>query len=95
MDSKPILAALCAAFLLAGCGPKPSDVKPAPDVVKVPVPTYVPIPASMTARCRVPKLAESNGDLTDLAHAFVAAFEKCNVKLDTIGKVQGSPVPSK
>ncbi len=77
---------------LAGCKeaqPKPD--KPA-EVIKVYVPTYVPIPKSLTKRCQWPK-GKALLEVIEVAKARRICNEKYEGQFDAIDAIQGTPVP--
>lgn len=84
-----VLSALTLA--LAGCASAPARIVP-PDVVRVPVTRYVPIPASLTTPCPIaePK-ALTVGQAVSVARERKRALEVCNAQLDQIRAQQGTP----
>ena len=82
-------------LILAGCGRdnlKPDDVPPAPQLVEVPVPTFVPIDPELTARCQW----RDTAPLQEMP-AVASERKKClrfyEANLGAISKIQGKPVP--
>lgn len=84
---------LIAAIMAASCG-KTAPTKPGlpAQVIKVYVPTYVPIPKSLTKRCAWPK-GKSLLDVIEVAKARRVCNETYERQLDAVDAIQGAPVP--
>ena len=81
-------AVALAALLLAGCNSTPKAI-PMPQVVRVPVTQYVPVPAELTKRCPVAELADRTVEsVVEAANARKLALEQCNRQLDEIEGLQ-------
>lgn len=75
---------------LAGCKEvQPKPAKPA-EVIKVYVPTYVPIPKWLTKRCQWPK-GKSLLEVVEVAKARRICNEKYEGQFDAIDSMQGTP----
>ena len=81
-----------AIVLLAGCKEAPVKTLPPAEVVKVYVPTYVPIDKKLTARCSWPK-GKKLLDVVEVAKARRVCLEKYELHFDAIDDIQGKPVP--
>jgi len=66
-------------------------VCPAPTIVQVPVPTYVPIDPELTKP--LPIATGGLADIPAVARERRRALEQCNIDRATVGKIQGKPVP--
>lgn len=83
-------AALIAALALAGCQATP-EVRPfvAPEIIRVPVKTYVALPEELTKPCPVPAIkGRTVGDVVEVANARKVALEQCNAQLRAIRESQ-------
>lgn len=81
---------LLAMLALVGCKSAGPAVAPAPQIIRVPVTTYVPVPDKLTKPCPI-----ARGDLDEVvivARKRKAALEKCNGQLDAIRAIQGTDV---
>lgn len=65
---------------------------PAPEVIRVPVPTYVPIDAELTARCQWRKSAPLEV-MPSVARERKKCLQFYEANLGAIERVQGKPVP--
>lgn len=77
-----------ASLMLASCQSVGPAVPPAPEVIRVPVTTYVPVPEKLTAPCPI-----ARGDLEQVvivARKRKASLEKCNGQLEQIRALQGT-----
>ena len=84
------------AVLLVACGTDRDlsrGIPPAPEVVQVPVPTFVPIDKRLTARCTWRKSAPLEV-MPSVARERKKCLEQYEGQLDGIEKVQGKPVPN-
>lgn len=82
--------ALIAVLALAGCKTAP-EARPfvAPEIVRVPVKTYVALPEEMTLDCPVPAIkGRTVGDVVEVANARKVALEQCNAQLRAIRAAQ-------
>lgn len=81
--------------LLAGC--RRDDVRepapaPAPEVIRVPVATFVPIPDEMTAPCRWTREAPPS-EVFDVAEGRRRCLIRYESQFKAIKGIQGRPVP--
>ncbi|MEN5117493.1 hypothetical protein ABE488_09195 [Luteimonas sp. TWI662] len=79
--------------LIAGC--RRDDVRepaPAPEVIRVPVATYVPIPDEMTAACRWTREAPPS-EVFDVAEGRRRCLVRYESQFRAIKGVQGRPMP--
>lgn len=77
---------LVAVALLAGCKTKGPVV---PSVVRVPVTTYVALPADLTRACdEVAKKEDTYAEAIRLANTRLASLKECNARLERIRKLQ-------
>ncbi|SDW94526.1 Rz1-like lysis system protein LysC [Lysobacter enzymogenes] len=87
------IAALIALVVLAGCqttAPAPT----VPSVVRVPVQTFVPLPAELTRDCEdVPKQSNTYGEAVRLANARKAAADECTSRMRQIRNLQPEAKP--
>lgn len=78
---------LVAALLLAGCASAPQQA-PMPEVVKVPVVEYVPVPDKLTKPCPVTRAKSRTVEaVVDAYNANVTALETCNADKAAIRKL--------
>lgn len=84
----------CAAALillvLAGCQSAP-EARPfvQPEIIRVPVKTYVPLPAELTKPCPVPAIkGRKVGDVVQASNARKVALDRCNAQLKAILELQ-------
>lgn len=86
----------CAALILlvlitccgATCSTKPTPPT-IPEIVRVPVITYVPLPAEVTRDCEdVAKQSNSYGEAVRLANARKAALDECSGRMRQIRDLQ-------
>lgn len=78
---------------LAACGSAPrKENAPAPDVVQVPVATFVPISGGLTQRCAWP-VAGKPSEVFAVANGRKRCLLQYEAQLDAIERVQGKPVP--
>lgn len=79
------------AAMLAGCqtaAPLPT----VPNVVRVQVPTFVPLPAELTRDCEdIPKQSNTYGEAVRLANARKAATDECSGRMRQIRNLQPTP----
>ena len=82
--------ALIAVLALAGCKTAP-EARPfvAPEIVRVPVKTYVALPEELTKPCPIPAIkGRTVGDVVEVANARKVALDQCNAKLRAIRESQ-------
>lgn len=96
MDRFMRCGAMLVAGLLAGCRPGAvkDDWAPAvsPDLVEVPVATFVPISEELTARCRWRDTAPLE-EMPAVANERKRCLRFYEANLGAISKIQGKPVP--
>jgi type IV pilus biogenesis protein CpaD/CtpE len=88
----PVLLAVVT--LLVGCASAnalTSKTCPPPEIVRVPVPYYVPVDASLTTPLPIAKGGLS--DIPAVARERRKALEQANIDRAAIRKMQGTPVP--
>ena len=86
---------IAAALLLAGCQSAPPKTNlPAPDIIKVPVATYVPIDAALMKRCTWVRAGKPSA-VFEVSNGRKRCLDQYEAQLDTIEKVQGKPVPER
>lgn len=79
------------AVLLAGCQTA-APLTTIPEIVRIPVPTYVLLPAEVTRDCEdVPKQSNSYGEAVRLANARKAALDECSARMRQIRSLQPTP----
>lgn len=79
------LALIGLVILLMGCATRPV----VPKVVRVQVPTYVALPASLTADCDVYRAkGQTVGEAVVAANKRLAALNTCNERLKAIRNLQ-------
>lgn len=82
------IAAMILAVGLAGCqtaAPAPTI----PEIVRVPVTTYIPLPAEVIRDCEdVPKQSNSYGEAVRLANSRKAALDECSGRMRQIRNLQ-------
>lgn len=77
--------ALIALILITGCASRPV----VPKVVRVQVPTYVALPASLTKDCDVYQVrGQTVGEAITAANKRLAALKACNERLKAIRGLQ-------
>ena len=75
---------------LGGC----ATIPPAPKVISVSVPTYVPIPVQLSADCPIAMPKDlTEGELYRTARERRAELEACNADKKAIRGLSGSPAP--
>lgn len=80
-----MLSAAAAALLLAGCQSCPERPPVLTEIVKVPVRTTVPVPAELSAPCKVAKAENRTVEAVVSAYnANVENLEACNRRLQEI-----------
>lgn len=82
-----------AALMLGACQlapPKPNP--PAPDVIEVPVATYVPIDAALTKRCSWVRAGKPSA-VFEVSNGRKRCLEQYEAQFDAIEQVQGRPGP--
>ena len=80
---------LAGVILLSGCATTP----PAPKVVSISIPTYVPIPPELSADCPIPVLGvRTVGGAIEYAIRLKGALVACSDRMGAIRGIQGSPV---
>lgn len=85
-----------AVFLIAivGCGRdvRPDPIPPAPEIIEVPVPYYVPVGDELLAPCQWIKSAPQ-----EVIHSVARGRRKClevyEANIEGIRKIRGQPVP--
>ncbi|MBD8696586.1 hypothetical protein [Stenotrophomonas sp. CFBP 13718] len=80
---------------LAACSsspPKAPPSAPVPAVVKVPVATYVPIPARLTSRCVWSREGEPS-QVFAVSNGRRRCLLQYEAQFDAVEQVQGKPVP--
>jgi len=86
----PIVAAV---VFLTGCGIAPVKTNPpAPDVLKVPVATYVPIDAALTKRCNWARAGKPSA-VFEVSNGRKRCLDLYEAQFDAIEQVQAKPVP--
>lgn len=81
-------------LLLAGCRSAP-EARPfvAPEIIRVPVARFVPLPDELTRPCAVPALAgRTVGDVVQASNARKLALARCNAQLRAIRDLQPEEV---
>ncbi|WP_223621164.1 hypothetical protein [Lysobacter sp. ESA13C] len=74
---------------LAGCQTSPPSEPVLPAVVRVPVPTYVAVPAELTRDCdEVVKQGNTYGEAVRLANSRKAALDECTARMREIRALQ-------
>ncbi|CAM0123158.1 conserved exported hypothetical protein [Stenotrophomonas maltophilia] len=82
------------AGLLAACQAAPAKQNPPPAaILKVPVPTYVPIDAKLRLRCRWVKEAAPSA-VFEVSNGRKRCLDQYEAQFDAIEQVQGKPIPS-
>lgn len=92
---KPLVL-LSFSAILAGCSTENTLTKkvcPPPDIVKVPVPYYVPVDDSLTTPLPIAK--GGLADIPAVSRERRKALEQANIDRATVRKIQGTPVPEK
>lgn len=88
-----LLLTALAALLLAACAKDNVRPPPAPRVVEVPVPTYVPVPDSLLAQCHWRRTAP-----LEVMPAVASERKRClelyEADREAIRKITGKPVPA-
>lgn len=78
-----------ATLVLAGCATQSACIKPAPQVVKVTVKEYVPVPAAFTAPVPLAKPQDATVvECVRVAIQRAAAIGQCNAQFEAIRKLQ-------
>lgn len=87
------LAALLS-LTVAGCTSMPeADLRMAPpELIRVPVPTYVPIPSEMTQRCRWVDTAPPS-QVFSVSAGRKTCLQRYEKQLQAVERVQGQPAP--
>ena len=83
------IAVAIVALALAGCATQSACIKPAPQIVKVPVIQYVPVPAALTAP--VPLAKPQDATVVECVRVNIqraAAIGQCNAQMDKIRQLQ-------
>jgi hypothetical protein len=76
-------------FALAGCATQSACIKPAPQIVKVPVVQYVPVPVALTAPVPLAKPQDATVvECVRVAIQRAAAIGQCNAQLDKIRELE-------
>lgn len=84
---------LSAALMLGGCQSAPSKPNPpAPDVIEVPVATYVPIDAALTKRCSWIRAGKPSA-VFEVSNGRKRCLDQYEAQFDAIEQVQGKPAP--
>ncbi len=84
---------LAAAAALAACQSAPKSAAPRPAaIVQVPVPTYVPVPEKLTARCAWERDVPPSKSIK-AARERAACLEQYEANDDATRAIQGQPVP--
>lgn len=85
MQNTKVHAALVV-ILLTGCASVPK-------VTQVQIPTYIPVPAALTAECPVAMPTDtSEGELLRVARERRASLEDCSARMGAIRGIASSPV---
>jgi hypothetical protein len=85
-----ITKTLCLCLLLTSCATVPKS----PKVVIVPDVRYVPIPEELTKHCPIAIPADKTAlEAWKVAAERGLSLKDCNISLDKIRGIQGSPVP--
>lgn len=83
-------AALIAALALAGCQATP-EVRPfvAPEIIRVPVKTYVALPEELTEDCPISRTKSRKiGHLVDAYNRNIVSLQQCNAEKRAIRESQ-------
>lgn len=72
--------------------PKPNP--PAPDLIEVPVATYVPIDTALTKRCSWVRAGKPSA-VFEVSNGRKRCLDQYEAQFDTIEQVQGKPVPER
>ncbi|MDV3469022.1 hypothetical protein RZA67_09800 [Stenotrophomonas sp. C3(2023)] len=88
-----IVIATAAALLAACAGQQPRANPPAPDVVEVPVATYVPIDAALTKRCSWIREGRPS-QVFAVSNGRKRCLLQYEAQLEGVEQVQGKPVPT-
>lgn len=85
--------AIATTLLLCACGHTPERVPnpPAPEVIKVPVRVYVPIPPAMTQRCSWVREGERPSEVFAVTEGRKRCLLRYEAQLRTIEAVAGKP----
>lgn len=84
---------IAAVLALAACGTSPAKKNPpAPDVIKVPVATYVPIAPELRKRCKWVHEAKPSA-VFDVSNGRKRCLLQYEAQLEGIDATQGKPVP--
>ena len=87
-----LYAIVLLASITTGC----ATIPPAPKVISVSVPHYVPVPAALSADCPIAMPKDlTEGELYRIARQRRADLEDCSARMGAIRGIQGSPVPVK
>jgi hypothetical protein len=84
---------IVAVLMLGACQsapPKPNP--PAPDVIEVPVATYVPIDAALTKRCSWVRAGKPSA-VFEVSNGRKRCLDQYEAQFDVIEQVQGTPAP--
>lgn len=82
--------ALTAILALAGCKSAP-EARPfvAPEIVRVPVKTYVALPEELTQTCEIARAASRKvGDVVDAYNRNIVSLRRCNAQIGSIRGLQ-------
>lgn len=84
---------IAAVLALGACqSAPPKSNPPAPDVIKVPVVTYVPIDAALTRRCSWVRAGKPSA-VFEVSNGRKRCLDQYEAQLETIEKIQGRPIP--
>lgn len=85
--------AIATTLLLYACGhtPERTPNPPAPEVIKVPVRVYVPIPPQMTQRCTWVREGTRPSEVFTVAEGRKRCLLRYEAQLSTIEAVEGKP----
>ena len=84
---------IAAVLALGACqSAPPKSNPPAPDVITVPVVTYVPIDAALTRRCSWVRAGKPTA-VFEVSNGRKRCLDQYEAQLETIEKIQGRPIP--
>lgn len=88
------LIPIAAALALAACqAAQPKPNAPAPQVVRIPVATFVPIDSELTKRCSWARVGKPSA-VFEVSNGRKRCLDAYEAQFDAIEQVQGKPVPA-